>query len=300
MRNKILLVGLIFLVLPAMAGAQYYSAYPPYGSYYPYDNSAQIAQIQAQINSLYAQLAAMGYPHNGSVLGAYTGLSCNFTQDLSIGSYGQEVADLNRLLGAGLGYSFDQNTFNAVARFQSNYASEVLSPAGLSYPTGFVGSFTRAKLNQICNNTPGSYSGAVLGASAYLPAQAGNAYYYSGSPNYSPYNPTYNSAYNYAGYNNCQYNSPGYCYPYQYQYAVPSVSLSASSQSVSRGSGVTLNWSSNNSTSCSASGGNWSGTKGPFGAEYVSHIDDPTTFILTCTSTYSGLAGSASVTVNVY
>src|SRR3989344_4289485 len=275
MRHKILIrtliLSLILTVFPSFVGAQYYQ---PYGSYGYTDNSVQIAQIQQQINALYAQLAAMGYgsgtynnqyqyqyhsyPYTGSVLGAYTGPTCNFTQDLSLGSSGQQVADLNRVLGSGTGSYFDQATYNAVTRFQSNYASEILAPAGYSYPTGFVGAFTRAKLNQICNNAPPGYSGSVLGVSTSSP--------------YYPY-PSYQTYWPYLTYGS--YN------PNQYSYITPSVTLTANSQSVARGSGVTLTWSSNNSTSCLASGANWSGTKGAYGAEFISHVDVPTTFILT-------------------
>ncbi|OGZ63470.1 MAG: hypothetical protein A2812_02680 [Candidatus Staskawiczbacteria bacterium RIFCSPHIGHO2_01_FULL_36_16] len=40
-------------------------------------------------------------------------------------------------------------TRNAVIRFQEKYAQEILIPSGLSSGTGFVGPFTRAKVNQI-------------------------------------------------------------------------------------------------------------------------------------------------------
>ena len=279
MRHKILIrtliLSLILTVFPSFVGAQYYQ---PYGSYGYTDNSVQIAQIQQQINALYAQLAAMGYgsgtynnqyqyqyhsyPYTGSVLGAYTGPTCNFTQDLSLGSSGQQVADLNRVLGSGTGSYFDQATYNAVTRFQQTYASEILTPAGYSYPTGFVGSFTRAKLNQICNGVQGS----VLGASTYNP-------YYTG------YNNNYN--YNYTG---STYNTP-------------TLNFYASNTYVNSGETVVLNWNSTNVSTCTASGG-WSGDKPVNSSQSISNVQYSTTYNLNCYG-YNGTQISRSVTVTL-
>jgi hypothetical protein len=44
---------------------------------------------------------------------------------------------------------FGPKTKDAVIRFQNLYASEVLAPAGLTTATGFVGQYTRSKLNAI-------------------------------------------------------------------------------------------------------------------------------------------------------
>ena len=286
---------LALFISPGVVVAQYYSSNN-------YNNSNQIAQIQAQINSLYAQLATLQnqssyaysyiptptystYYSYGNVSGAYAGSACNFTVNLALGDNNSQVADLNRILGVNTGSSyFGQDTYSAVVRFQNMYASEVLMPAGLIYPTGMVGAFTRAKLNQSCNGISANLGGSVLGASSYYNP------YMSGNYNNTNYN------YQYPYTNQYQYN--------QYNYVAPTVTLTANSQSVPRGSGVTLSWNSNYSTSCSASSfptaSVWSGTKGQGGAEFVSRIDTFTTFLLTCTSTYSGLSAGASVTVNVY
>lgn len=53
---------------------------------------------------------------------------------------------------------FGLKTKSAVMRFQSLYGNEVLAPAGLSAPTGFVGEFTRRKMNSLLALSPDSTS----------------------------------------------------------------------------------------------------------------------------------------------
>lgn len=87
-----------------------------------------------------------------------------FTHDLKRGSVGDSARFLQIVLNmdpattvanAGFGSPgnesrfFGWKTLNAVMRFQMKYASEVLHPIGLTYPTGYVGRLTRAKLNAI-------------------------------------------------------------------------------------------------------------------------------------------------------
>ena len=77
-------------------------------------------------------------------------------RDLAIGSSGDDVRALQELLlkegvyPAGLitGF-FGELTKQAVIRFQEKYAAEILVPAGLAQGSGFVGSMTRKKLNNL-------------------------------------------------------------------------------------------------------------------------------------------------------
>ncbi len=84
--------------------------------------------------------------------------------NLSLGSSGQEVIALQKILnqdpatqialtGPGSpGYEtsyFGSLTQRAVIRFQEKYSSEILIPAGLSSGNGYVGLYTRTKLNAL-------------------------------------------------------------------------------------------------------------------------------------------------------
>ena len=75
---------------------------------------------------------------------------------------------------------------------------------------------------------------------------------------------------------------------------MPSVTLATSSASVDAGDTITLTWSSENATQCSASGG-WSGNRPVSGSESSSALSDTTTFTLSC----SGPGGSSSADVTV-
>lgn len=117
------------------------------------DLQAQIANLMAQIQQLQLKLAQMQ--------GQSTTAWCHtFNTDIGVGSTGSEVYALSLALqkeGINLGKfdSYDETAASAVSTFQEKYRSEVLTRAGLSSPTGYVGARTRAKLNLLygCGST---------------------------------------------------------------------------------------------------------------------------------------------------
>ncbi len=78
-----------------------------------------------------------------------------FARNLTVGSSGQDVMALKKIIGLELNttidtsVSFTSKTTSAVKKFQEKYATEILIPNGLSSGTGFVGPSTRTKLNQL-------------------------------------------------------------------------------------------------------------------------------------------------------
>ena len=88
-----------------------------------------------------------------------------FSSNLRMGDRGQGVDALVRvLIREGLipneansnvsGEDFNEQLASAVVGFQQKYASEILTPNGLSYGTGYVGPSTRAKLNALYGCAP--------------------------------------------------------------------------------------------------------------------------------------------------
>jgi peptidoglycan hydrolase-like protein with peptidoglycan-binding domain len=108
---------------------------------------------------------------------AASGSSCTkLTRNLKVGMSGPDVKVMQQILNknsatkiaeSGPGSPgqeseyFGKKTTLAMIRFQEIYKNEVLTPAGLTKGTGFVGSLSRAKLNALCTNSSSSASSSA-------------------------------------------------------------------------------------------------------------------------------------------
>ena len=162
LKSKIIALGTVLVMvlgLTAPAGAQTVE-----------ELQAQIAALQEQLNALLSQLAELQGEEapSGEVPAACEGIS--FSRNLYLGITGDDVKCLQALLNtdsetkvADSGYGspgnettyFGSLTKAAVVKFQEKYADEVLAPWGLTSGTGYVGSTTRAKLNELLTAAPG-------------------------------------------------------------------------------------------------------------------------------------------------
>lgn len=156
--------------------------------------SAQsMSDLQAQINALLAQIAALQAP--GQQVGG-SNCSASFTQNLKVGSTGSQVMALQKFLnsidGTQLGTTgagspgnetstFGPATKAAVIKFQDKYAADILTPVGLSKGTGNFFSSTRAKANALCSSmpttpttptTPGTTPGTLAVSAGSQPANS--------------------------------------------------------------------------------------------------------------------------------
>lgn len=169
---------------------------------------AQAALTEAQIQSILSLLTSFGADQttinnvNASLRGQATSgggasAACPYTwtRNLQAGSTGDDVKKLQQFLnssadtqvalsGAGSAgnetSTFGPATKAAVVKFQNKYASEVLTPIGLTTGTGFFGASSRTKANSLCAGTtpsptptptptPGT-AGTVSVAAAVQPA----------------------------------------------------------------------------------------------------------------------------------
>jgi hypothetical protein len=122
----------------------------------PVPSSSSIAVpstgLQAQIQALYAQIQQLEAQLKQQ--GQTTSWCYTFTTNLSIGMTGSGVTALQTALqkdgeSVTVNGTFDDQTASAVTGFQQKYESDVLTPSGLQYGTGYAGSYTRTKLNSL-------------------------------------------------------------------------------------------------------------------------------------------------------
>jgi len=129
-----------------------------------------VDELQALLTQLQAQLAEMTGTTpavSGDLPAACAGIS--FSRNLALGTTGTDVKCLQAMLNmdpetqlaaSGVGSAgqeteyFGSLTRAAVIKFQNKYASEVLTPIGLTAGTGFVGTRTIAKLNTMLTTAP--------------------------------------------------------------------------------------------------------------------------------------------------
>jgi len=72
-----------------------------------------------------------------------------FSRNLRYGNTGNDVAKLQKILNlSDESGHFDLLTYHAVIKFQEKYATDILLPLGLTVGTGFVGPYTRAKIEK--------------------------------------------------------------------------------------------------------------------------------------------------------
>jgi hypothetical protein len=130
------------------------------------------AELQAQIDALLAQIAELQSQlseiegEEVAEVGVIEGVPAGFTFENSLkqGDSGDEVKYLQivlnsdpetQLAASGVGSAGNETTYfgpltkAAVIKFQEKYADDVLASWGLTSGTGFVGSTTRAKLNEL-------------------------------------------------------------------------------------------------------------------------------------------------------
>jgi len=160
--KRIVSVATILTVVLMVAGP----AVRPVSALTVEELQAQIAALQEQLAAYQQQLQELLGEQGGTTGGTIEGIPEGFTFDrnLKMGMTGDDVKYLQILLNSdpdtkladeGAGSPGNETTYfgprtkAAVIKFQEKYADDVLAPWGLTHGTGFVGSTTRAKLNEI-------------------------------------------------------------------------------------------------------------------------------------------------------
>lgn len=125
------------------------------------NNSAEIAQLQAEIAQLSAQLLKLQAQQQNATPATST-WCYNFSDKLKMTSRGDGVLALQtallkeKLFSDSVTKYFGKQTQLAVIKFQEKYASDILTPNGVTKGTGIVGQLTIKKLNALygCPTVP--------------------------------------------------------------------------------------------------------------------------------------------------
>lgn len=130
-------------------------------------------ELQATIDSLMAQIAALNSQVgvvDGNLSSAAAICPYTWTRSLNMGATGADVMKLQQYLNAtadtqvaaagsagspGMETSYyGPATGAAVAKFQTKYRTDILSPLGLVNPTTYFGPSTMTHINKLCVNVP--------------------------------------------------------------------------------------------------------------------------------------------------
>jgi len=127
-------------------------------SFAPFAGATTVEELQAQINALLQQIAAL----QGTTV--TTGTSLCLTKTLKLGMTDAEVKTLQQGLNkdtattvatTGAGSLGNETTYygaltqTAVIKFQEKYAADILAPLGLTKGTGIFAAATRTKFNAL-------------------------------------------------------------------------------------------------------------------------------------------------------
>ncbi|HJN62824.1 MAG TPA: hypothetical protein QGH03_01155 [Candidatus Paceibacterota bacterium] len=149
-------------------------------------HGATSEELQAQIDSLLATIAALQAQLNTQSGGGSGTCSYTFSTNYSQGDSGPGVLNVQSFLNmdastqvaaSGVGSSGNETEYfgslskGAVVKFQDKYAAEVLTPVGLSAGTGYWGPSSRAHAQSLCDAMTGDDEGEDESAT---PAPAGS------------------------------------------------------------------------------------------------------------------------------